>query len=581
VAPGASLVASFNEPIRLKDGGSVTIRDLGPGEDTVITIPDVRVSASGNQVVIDPATDLVAGNPYAVRISANAVEDLAGNPFDGIGDDTTWSFTTTSAHSPPEVMSLAPGDGFPAAIDADLVITFNEPVAKGLAGDVVIKRDDGTVFETIPVNDSRVSVSGTVVTIDPAGTFSPLQAYHVQVASGAIADLGGNPWGGIPGNDTTTWTFTAALAADLLAGTTGVFDENTDAANRIDVEIVAGTLAPFQAAVLGAFDSDLGGVIDWETGVTVNASTTTSSNNSLVTAGATYGTGAGNGIRITFDRSMELYTNDINSQVQVLSRRGTWHNAVLPAGTSATGVEYNMTFGGAPVVEIGAAMPSRSTYGLNGVTAVNFRATATFSSSAPSVIDFSIGGTPGTGDTFLHFAAPDGETITSFGVKWLSETGGTLTNGQRRPILDDLGFIVAGPANTFANWIGGYDVGGQAGLGDDPDGDGNGNGVENHFGTAPDAFTRGLVAGTVTPGANTFTFTHPLNANPAEDLTAGYRWSTDLRTFHDDGAPNGEGTTTVTFSDPMPAGDAVTVTATMTGSVIFDRLFVAIEVTQH
>ena len=99
------------------------------------------------------------------------------------------------------------------------------------------------------------------------------------------------------------------------------------------------------------------------------------------------------------------------------------------------------------------------------------------------------------------------------------------------------------------------------------------------FGTNPGTFTQGLVAGT--RNGNTFTFTHPLNANPASDLTATYRWSTDLATFHDDGDPNGAGTTTVTFSDPTPAGAGrFSVTATMMGPVIPGRLFVDVRVTQ-
>ena len=118
------------------------------------------------------------------------------------------------------------------------------------------------------------------------------------------------------------------------------------------------------------------------------------------------------------------------------------------------------------------------------------------------------------------------------------------------------------------------------GPNDDADGDGIDNGVENYFGTDPSAFSRGLVAGAMDTGANTFTFTHPLNATPATDITATYRWSTDLQTFHDDGVPNGAGTTTVDFVQGTPSGGMVTVTATITGTVVPERLFVVLEVTQ-
>ena len=85
---------------------------------------------------------------------------------------------------------------------------------------------------------------------------------------------------------------------------------------------------------------------------------------------------------------------------------------------------------------------------------------------------------------------------------------------------------------------------------------------------------------TVDTGAGTFTFTHPLNATPADDLTAVYRWSKDLTTFNADGVADGDGTI-VTFSQGTPSGGMVTVTATITGTVIPDKLFVDVEVTQN
>jgi len=70
----------------------VTLRNLGPGTDIVFSLPDTQVIASGSQLIINPSSDLIADNPYAVRISTNAVSDLAGNPYAGIADDTSWNF---------------------------------------------------------------------------------------------------------------------------------------------------------------------------------------------------------------------------------------------------------------------------------------------------------------------------------------------------------------------------------------------------------------------------------------------------------------------------------------------------------
>jgi hypothetical protein len=179
-----------------------------------------------------------------------------------------------------------------------------------------------------------------------------------------------------------------------------------------------------------------------------------------------------------------------------------------------------------------------------------------------------------TWETYTYdFLIPTGTS----GVKIVLVAGISSTVGY-----DNIG-IGAPPTNDFASWIGGYPgVGGLTGFNDDADHDGTANGLENFFGTNPSSFTRGLSAGAVT--GNTFVFTHPQNASPASDLSApAYRWSTDLQTFHANGASNGGGTTTVTFSavTNTPSAGITTVSATITGTVVPTSLFVHVGVTQN
>ena len=136
------------------------------------------------------------------------------------------------------------------------------------------------------------------------------------------------------------------------------------------------------------------------------------------------------------------------------------------------------------------------------------------------------------------------------------------------------------PSNTFSDWIAGFPgVGGLTGFNDDADNDGNGNGLENFFGTDPSAFSAGLVSGEVS--GSTFTFTHPQNASPADDINGPtYTWSTDLQNFFGDGASNGAGTA-VSFSASLntPVAGVTTVTATVTGAS-GANLYVKVGVTQ-
>lgn len=183
-------------------------------------------------------------------------------------------------------------------------------------------------------------------------------------------------------------------------------------------------------------------------------------------------------------------------------------------------------------------------------------------------------------------------SVTIGGIKWTHASGLTgpaglsTTPGGYTLVLNavaDTGLTGLAAAPAFDAWVNSFDWSGfinpDLAPGGDPDGDGIDNGVENIFGTDPRTFSQGLVAGA--KSGNLFTFTHPLNASPAADLTPHYQWSTDLVDFHDDGLTNGAGTTTVSFSRGAPSGGSVSVTATVTGSVIPDKIFARVVVTQN
>ena len=88
-----NLVVTFNEPV-LTGTGSITLKNLTDATEVVFSISDPAVTVAGSTLTINPATDLFYEKNYAVQISAGAVADVSNNPFIGIDDDTTWSFTT-------------------------------------------------------------------------------------------------------------------------------------------------------------------------------------------------------------------------------------------------------------------------------------------------------------------------------------------------------------------------------------------------------------------------------------------------------------------------------------------------------
>jgi methionine-rich copper-binding protein CopC len=89
---GDDIVLSFSEDVQAGTGNIV----ISDGSDTrTIDITDgSQVSISGNDVTIDPATDLNANSTYNVQIASGVITDEAGNAYAGISDSDTLNFDT-------------------------------------------------------------------------------------------------------------------------------------------------------------------------------------------------------------------------------------------------------------------------------------------------------------------------------------------------------------------------------------------------------------------------------------------------------------------------------------------------------
>ncbi len=103
-------------------------------------------------------------------------------------------------------------------LTAILNFSFDEAV-KPSSGDIIIS--NGVDTHIIPINDSnQVSFSssknGGAITINPTADLIPNTTYNIQIASGVITDLAGNPYVGI--NDSSTLNFTTIPSNPLLIG---------------------------------------------------------------------------------------------------------------------------------------------------------------------------------------------------------------------------------------------------------------------------------------------------------------------------------------------------------------------------
>ena len=117
----------------------------------------------------------------------------------------------------PTLSSRSPADGASGiAVSAVFTLTFTEDMRAG-SGEIQIRSStDGSVVQSIPVDDTRqVLIDGNVVTIDPAFDLPAGEDFFFSIPSGALRDLSGNTFAGL--TSSTAWNFSTA-AVDPAAG---------------------------------------------------------------------------------------------------------------------------------------------------------------------------------------------------------------------------------------------------------------------------------------------------------------------------------------------------------------------------
>jgi methionine-rich copper-binding protein CopC len=211
----------FDETV-MPGSGDIIISN---GTDTrTIAINDVsQVTFDGySGVIINPIADLVPNTTYNIQMTSGVITDLAGNPYAGISNDTTLNFTTIPSN--PLLWGSYPSDDSQFKVDANIGLYFSESVKAG-SGDIIIS--NGADTRTININDAnQVAFDGYGgVIINPTADLVLNTTYNIQMASGVITDLAGNPYAGIS-NDTTL-NFTTIPSNPLLYGS-NPWDDSTE-----------------------------------------------------------------------------------------------------------------------------------------------------------------------------------------------------------------------------------------------------------------------------------------------------------------------------------------------------------------
>jgi methionine-rich copper-binding protein CopC len=221
VVVGSNLVLTFDESVQA-GSGNIEIRNAnGTIAKTIAVTDGTQVSFAGNQLTINPTTDLAAGSGYYVTMSSGVVRDLANNDFAGISSSTTFNFTTAGTPpadtTAPLLTATSPADNSTdVSPSTNLILTFNEAVKAGSGTIEIRSMSHAGNLIVIPVTDTaQVSFSGNQVTINPTYDLAPGEIYFITLSSGVIRDLANNDFLGI--FSAGMFNFTTAGTADTAA----------------------------------------------------------------------------------------------------------------------------------------------------------------------------------------------------------------------------------------------------------------------------------------------------------------------------------------------------------------------------
>jgi methionine-rich copper-binding protein CopC len=228
VAVGSNIVLSFSESIQ-KGTGTISLRS-GSATGTVVENFDAasssRVTVSGSTLTIDPTSNLSNNTHYYVTFANGTVKDLAGNSYLGT---STYDFTTIADTTAPTVTGYTPADGATGvALGSNIVLSFSESIQKG-TGTILLRSGSatGTVVENFDTaSSSRVTVSGSTLTIDPTSNLSNNTHYFVTFANGTVKDLAGNSYLGTSTYDFTTIVDTTAPTVTSFSPLAGSKDQS-------------------------------------------------------------------------------------------------------------------------------------------------------------------------------------------------------------------------------------------------------------------------------------------------------------------------------------------------------------------
>ena len=226
------------------ESGNITIKKTSDNSTVeTINVTSGQVSGSGSsQITITPSSNFSGGETYYVLVDSTAFDDSVSNSYEGISSTTALNFTTVD-NTAPTLSSSTPADNATGvAVDANIVLNFDENVDTESGNITIKKTSDNSTVEAIDVTGGQVSGSGgTQITINPSSNLSGSTEYYVLIDASAFDDSAGNSYAGI--------SSTTALSFTTVDSDNPTLSSSTPADNSEDVSIDSDIVLNFSESV--------------------------------------------------------------------------------------------------------------------------------------------------------------------------------------------------------------------------------------------------------------------------------------------------------------------------------------------
>ncbi|GBL21094.1 probable maltase-glucoamylase 2 [Acidimicrobiaceae bacterium] len=204
----------------------ITTSEIIPSDNSKVSVGSFP---NDDQVTINPSGEMLFGVAYHVLISSGAIVDLATAPniYAGVPSATpqTWSFSTGTDTIAPTLSSSQsdPPNGMTTFTPSrNITLKFSETVVD--VATKLIKLCTGAVACGTPVqtftlqSSSEVTVSGSLVTINPTADLGFSTTYFLLIEAGAFRDGSGNDYAGMATCSSHPCTYEFTTSAAPVAG---------------------------------------------------------------------------------------------------------------------------------------------------------------------------------------------------------------------------------------------------------------------------------------------------------------------------------------------------------------------------